>query len=199
MARDTPIPRTFFLNEHHELAHGEKESGGSLPKLAPINWQAKGDRIFRTLTAARAKIGRSRDPLRENRYFLAALPEPTVKKESRDVRRAPKGIVEEPTEYAGEHSRVFRRLGLDLLAVDEKGRALVHATPQRMDQLLATASALPAEGLRERARWITIGSFDAVPTDFRVDETWLKSLPPGKAPRGNSRSECQCRALGVMT
>src|SRR5262245_42082436 len=152
-------PRTFFLNEQHELARAEKPAGGSLPKLAPINWQAKGRRISDSLSAARATISKSRDPLKGNRYFLTALPTPHVRKLSQNVKRAPTGILEEPTQYAGEHSRVFRRIGLDLLAVDSSGTALVHAPAGRFDQLLSTANALSTEGLREQARWITIDSF----------------------------------------
>jgi len=178
---DAVVPRTFFLNEQHELARGEKEGGGSLPKLAPLDWGAKGQRIHQTLNKARETIRHSRDPLRESRYFLATVPSPAIRKHSKNLRRAPKGIVEEQTDYAGEHSLVFRRLGLDLLAVDEAGRALVHAPATRVEQLLSTATGLPSEGLRERARWVAIDSFSPAPASFRIDEEWLRSLS-AKAP-----------------
>src|SRR5262245_56649976 len=87
-------PRTFFLNEQHELARGEKEGGGSLPKLAPIDWAAKGRQIQESLDSARQVVRRSRDPLRESRYFLATTPSATIKKLSKDRRRTKSGPVE---------------------------------------------------------------------------------------------------------
>jgi hypothetical protein len=179
--REPVTPRTFFLNEQHELAHGEKEAGGSLPKLAPLDWRARGDRIHDSLSTARETIRGSRDPLRANRYFLATVPAPTIKKHSKNLRRAPQGIVEEETDYAGEHSLVFRRLGLDLLAVDQEGHALVHAPASRVEQLLTTATALSEEGLREQARWVTIESFSPAPPSFRIDKEWVDTLS-AKAP-----------------
>src|SRR5689334_4696769 len=101
--RQAPTPpRTFFLNEQHELARGEKEGGGSLPKLAPIDWRAKGQRIHHSLKRARDAISNSQDPLRGSRYFLATLPTATVKKLSSNLRSAPKGLRDEKTDYAGE-------------------------------------------------------------------------------------------------
>jgi hypothetical protein len=55
------------------------------------------------------------------------------------------GTKEEETDYSGEHSRVFRRLGMDLLDVTPDGVATVHATTERFDRLLATAAALELE------------------------------------------------------
>ena len=171
-------PRTFFLNEQHELARGEKETGGSLPKLAPVDWGAKGQRIHTTLAAARETVRKSKDPLRDSRYFLSTLPTKGIKKLSENRRRAPSGFVEEATEYAGQHSRVFKRLGLDLLAVDEAGRALVHAPASRVEQLLTTVRALQLEGPREQARWVAIEEFEPAPMSFRIDQEWLQQIPP---------------------
>jgi hypothetical protein len=176
-ARQLVAPRTFFLNEQHELARGEKERGGRLPKLAPIDWQVKGQKLHRSLSKAREVIQRSRDPLRESRYFLATVPAAKIEKLSTNARLAPTGILEEQTDYAGEHSRVFKRLGLDLLAVDETGRALIHAPASRLEQLLTTTRELVSEGLREQARWVSIDSFDPAPTSFRIDEEWLNEIP----------------------
>lgn len=96
---------------------------------------------------------------------------------SSNLRRAPTGIVDEKTDYAGQHSQIFKRLGLDLLTVDETGRALVHASAARVEQLLTTANALSSEGAREQARWVTVESFDPPPMDFRIDQAWLDGLP----------------------
>ena len=179
MIRDhrRPAPRTYFLNEQHELTRTEKEAGGSLPKLVPIDWAAKGRQIHDSLRATRDQIGKSDDPLRTSRFFLATVPTPKIKKYSKNLKRAPTGIVEEEIDYAGDHSRVFKRLGLDLLAVGEGGRALIHAPASRFEQLLATTTALPEEGLREQARWIAIDSFELAPASFRIDQEWLDRVP----------------------
>lgn len=166
-------PRTFFLNEQHELSHAEKPSGGGLPKLAPIDWPAKSKRIHDSLVKAQKVIKSSIDPLRESRYFLATLPTPTVSKLSTNLKKAPDGYVYETTDYSREHSLVFRRLGLDLLSVDHQGRALVHAPVARVEQLMRTAENLKSEGKREQARWVTIDSFEAPHSDFRIDAEWL--------------------------
>jgi hypothetical protein len=170
-------PRTFFLNEQHELARGEKPRGGSQLKLASIDWGSKGKHLHDTLSSARDSIRGSNDPLRDRRYFLATIPSPHIKKRTDNVRLAPSGIVEERTDYAGEHSLVFKRLGLDLLAVDEKGSALVHMPASRVEQLLATAQVLETEGPREKARWVSIDSFQAAPASFRVDKQWVDQMP----------------------
>lgn len=169
-------PRNYFLNESHELARGEKEGGGRLPTFAPIDWKKRGHDISHSLSSARKKISQSSDPLRDRHLFLSANPVAVIKKQSANRRRAPSGELDERPDYAGDHSRVFRRLGLDLLAVDAKGTAVVHATPARADQLIKTAQHLDEEGRREQARWVSIESFDVVPLAFRADDRWLSSL-----------------------
>jgi len=52
-ARRVHTPRTFYLNEQHELAHEEKEGGGRLPKLAPIDWAAKAQVVSDSLHRVR--------------------------------------------------------------------------------------------------------------------------------------------------
>src|SRR5438270_7844415 len=172
-------PRSFFLNEQHELTRGEKEGGGSVPKYAPIDWGRKGRRLQSTLSQVKQRIEALPDPVKEHHYFLLAKPEATLKKLTTD-RRYPSGEIEEPTEYSGKDSRVFSRIGLDLLAVAEDGSAVVHTTPERIDQLSATAAALPEFGVREQARWATIDSFDVIPLDFRIDQEWLANLPQNR-------------------
>jgi hypothetical protein len=142
---DLPSPKTFFLNEHHELAHAEK-SGGRAPRYGAIDWAAKAERISSALSSAKRKIENSKDPLRDRHYFLAATPLAEVPKLSTDKRKAPTGEYLEKTEYAGDHSRVFRRLGLDLLDVNKEGVATVHTTTERFESLFATASSLAKEG-----------------------------------------------------
>lgn len=178
---DAITPRTFFLNEQHELAHGESLGGGSLPKLGRIDWAAKGRRINKTLREAKHTLGASRDPTKEHRYFLLATPSPKVPKVSENKKKAPTGTYDEPTRYSGQHSFVFRRLGLDLIAVHDDGRATVHATTDRLERLLTTTQSLADEGARERTRWATIDAFSLVPRSLKVNEAWLKSLSPAEA------------------
>lgn len=169
-------PRTFFLNEQHELTRGEREGRGGPLKLGEINWQAKGERIFKTLATARQVIERSPDPVKERRYFLATLPTKHFPKRSENKRLAPTGTYDAETDFSGEHSKVFRRLGMDLLAVADDGRAVVHAPRERVDQLASSAQELAREGQREQSRWVTIDAFETVPASFRVDDDWLKKL-----------------------
>jgi len=176
--QDAPAPRTFFLNEQHELAHGESAGGGALPKLASVDWGAKGRRINKSLSEARHAVEASRDPLKRRRYFLLAKPVEAVAKLSQNKTKAPDGTYSELTHYGGEHSLVFRRLGLDLISVHDNGSATVHAPTDRMERLLATTRSLADEGLREQARWATIDAFSTIPPGLRVDEIWLKSLSP---------------------
>lgn len=176
--RDQVQPRSFYLNEQHELTRGEKPSGGSLPKLAPINWANKGHRISRSLAAVRQQLNRSVDPTKDSRYFVLAKPVPTVEKLSDNKRKAPSGRFAEETSYSSKDSRVFSRLGIDLLKVTENGDAVVHVIPERIEQLLTTARSLAEVGVREQARWATIQEFQAIPASERIDEEWLTTISP---------------------
>src|SRR6266478_5603763 len=128
-------PRTFYLNEQHELSRAEKEGGGRLPHYTGINWASKGTEINKSLNQVRRQLHRSPDPSKENHYFVLAAPVEKVAKLSSDKRKAVEGKVFEATNFAGEHSQVFRRLGLDLVSVSEDGSAVVHMKPEVMDQL----------------------------------------------------------------
>lgn len=179
MARRDVKPRTFFLNEQHELSREEKAGGGGTLKLAPINWASKGQSIRGSLGRVKEAIAKSKDPLKERRYFLLAQPVAEMVKESKDKRIAPEGRYSEKPNYAsGEHSRVFQRLGIDLLQVNDDGTATVHATPERVEQLMLTAESLGEVGVREQSRWATIDSFGVIPLGLRIDELWLDSLSP---------------------
>lgn len=176
MARHKIEPITFFLNETHELSPLEKPSGGRLPQYAPIPWTQKATQLSDSLETVRTKVAASHDPLKEHRYFVMAVPEPTVQKLSTDKRKAPAGVVDEATEFSGQHGKVFDRLGLDLLQVTDDGKAVVHADRERFDQLAHRSEILDALGAREQARWATIHSFETVPLSLRVDDSWLHSL-----------------------
>jgi hypothetical protein len=173
-------PKTFYLNEQHELARAEKEGGGGIPKYTDINWAAKGTAINRSLTNARRQFQRSRDPLTANHYFLLAAPAKTLAKTSTDRRKAVDGKVFESTDFARQHSRVFRRLGVDLLSVEEDGSAVVHMKPETMMQLSARAQSLGELGAKEQSRWATIDRFGLIPPELRIDSEWLSTLAAKK-------------------
>lgn len=170
------IPRTFYLNEQHELARAEKEGGGRIHNYVDINWANKGHVISRSLQRAKRQIQESPDPTKENHYFLLAAPVEELAKASKDKRKAVDGKVFEHTDFAEKHSRVFRRLGLDLLNVVEDGSAVVHMKPEVMEQLSNTAQSLPELGARERERWATIDRFGMIPSKFRIDSEWHRAL-----------------------
>src|SRR5258708_34577804 len=95
-------PRHFYLNEQHELAREEREGGGSLPKLAPIDWAAKQITISSSLARTKNTIEKSNDPLRTQRYFLLARPEPSIRKLTTNTRTAPSGEFDEIVDDAGK-------------------------------------------------------------------------------------------------
>ena len=71
-------PRTFFLNEQHELPSEDKRGGGRSPQYEGIDWAAKGERLSRSLHLVKDAADRSRDPLTGRRYFVLAAPEPSL-------------------------------------------------------------------------------------------------------------------------
>src|SRR6266446_3638202 len=115
------VPRTYYLNESHELASAEKEGGGRLPAYAPVQWASKAQRLSQTLQRAEKVIVASNDPLKDERFFVLANPVPEVEKVSTNKRKAPQGTYKERTEFGGSHGRVFERLGMDLLQVTDAG------------------------------------------------------------------------------
>ncbi len=187
MARHRVNPATFFLNETHELSPAEKAGGGRLAQYAPISWTQKAAKISDSLETVREAVESSNDPLKDHRYFAMALPEPKVKKTSQDKKKAPSGTVEEETEFAERHGRVFERLGLDLLQVTPDGKAIVHADRDKFEQLARRSESLDTLGAREQARWITIDSFEIVqryPVNIikgRANVCWWSA--DGRAPR----------------
>jgi hypothetical protein len=175
MAEDKIQPRTFFLNEKHEFTRGEKEGGGRVPNYAPIDWVRKATHLRASIESTKTAVVSSRDPMRDRRFFVLAAPETNVAKTSTAKDKPPTFL--EETRYSGEHSRVFRRLGVDLLHVNDDGSAIVHATPDRIEQLIQTVSQLPRSGKGEQARWATINSFAPIPESLRLDPAWAQDLP----------------------
>jgi hypothetical protein len=176
LPRDGIQPRTFFLNESHELSPAEKGGGGRIPDYVGISWASKGQRISKSLSQAMKLVQASNDPLKDDRFFVIAQPVAEVEKRSKDKKKAPHGTFKEPVKFGANQGRVFDRLGLDLLQVTNDGRAVVHGDRERMEQLYARTATLDTLGVREQARWVSIDSFEAIPIQLRVDADWLKGL-----------------------
>jgi hypothetical protein len=143
-----------------------------------MDWAAKGHAIGTSLATVRSAIHASRDPLRESHYFVLGKPVPEVQKRSSNQKIAPDGILSEKVRYDETDSRVFRRLGIDLIEVTKEGDAVVHIQPERLEQLVSTVQRLADVGAREQARWASIAKFELVPIQLRLDDDWLKSLRP---------------------
>ncbi len=174
-ARADVAARNFFLNEQHELTRGE-HGGGRMPLYANINWRAKGENIRTSLGKVRQTLARSVDPLKEDRFFVLAAPDRRLFKKSGDVKRAPEGRVEYAVNYAAKDSKIFSRLGLDLIDVHKDGTATVHLRSDKFDQIVASTAILDQLGGREQVRWAMIDHFGVVPANYRVDAEWLASL-----------------------
>ena len=176
MAKSPIKPLTFFLNETHELSPSEVKGGGRQAKYANISWTEKQERISQSLLNVSKKVAISNDPLKNERFFVLAIPVPEVEKISSDKKKTPKGTYQEPTRFAGLHNNVFDRLGLDLLHVTEEGKAVIHAEKEKFEQIRHRAETLRQSGQKEQSRWMTIDSFEVIPQELRVDDSWLKSL-----------------------
>lgn len=177
----TPAPVTFYLNEQHELSRGEREGGGRFPQYYGIDWAAKGRKIKAALESVRTAIVASHDPLRELHYFVMAKPVQEIQKKSSNKRLAHDGVITESVRFDESDSRVFRRLGMDLVEVTPEGSAVVHIEPERINQLVATTQRLSEVGAREQARWASVDSFGVVPVELRLDDGWVRSLRPHSA------------------
>lgn len=185
-------PKHFYLNEQHELTREARESGGSLPKLAPIDWVVKQEVISSSLARTKEALSRSDDPLRGKHYFLLARPERTLRKLSSNKRKAPDGHFEEIVDYAGRDSKVLGRLGLDVVSVTDAG-AVVHATPEKFERLETISANLQDVGRVEQARWAAVASFDAIPEELRADREWLDTL------RGTAEHEAIVELQPLLT
>ena len=176
MAKELIKPRTFFLNETHELSPVENSGGGRPAKYGYIPWSARAKRLSQSLKSASESIEKSLDPLKGDHYFVIATPIPEVEKLSENKKKYPTGKYLEPTDFGGAHNRVFDKIGLDLLQVAADGRAVVHGDKEKIAQISNRVGSLETLGSREQSRWVTIDSFAIVPQQMRVEDSWLNSL-----------------------
>ena len=173
-------PANYFLNESHQLTPNERSGGANDPKLGSIPWQRKARTISAAIKNVRSVVNSSQDPLKEVHCFALVVPVSTIEKRSTDLRKAPGGTYQEKVEFDGTHGRIFERLGLDLLQVTDSGAALVHAPPEKFEQLETRVATLHDLGVREQARWVAIESFEESPASLRMDESWIDSIAPAK-------------------
>src|SRR5258706_12069296 len=143
-------PRNYFLNENHELSVEEKGGGGRNVEFLNINWTQKARRLHTSLERVSQRASQSRDPLNKRRYYLIADPSAEIVKASK-AKDAIRGQKLEAVIFGGEQSKFFERIGLDLIEVHPSGVATVHATPERMEQLLSKTMQLAQLGTREQA------------------------------------------------
>ena len=141
-------PRTYFLNESHELTSGENKGFGRPAQYVGISWVAKANTINQSLQSVADQVHSSHDPLKDDRYFMVALPVPDIEKSSENKKKHPLGKYKERTEFAGTHGKVFDRLGMDLLQVTNDGNAVVHADKDKFEQLVKRSESLAQLGAR---------------------------------------------------
>jgi Subtilase family len=175
MPQSSSKPQNYFLNESHELSIEEKSGGGRYVDYPNINWTQKARRLHTSLEQVHQRSGQSRDPLAKRKYYLIADPSARIVKTS-TAKDAIQGQKLEAVIFSGEQSKFFERIGLDLIEVHPSGVATVHATPERMDQLLSKTAQLAQLGVREQARFVAFDSFEWLAGKWKFDREWLEEI-----------------------
>ncbi|MFN0250262.1 MAG: hypothetical protein ACKV2T_25485 [Kofleriaceae bacterium] len=168
-------PKTFFLNERQELSSFDREGGGRAAQYVRINWPQRSTTLANSFRRVTSPPIKSRDPMATRHHFVVAVPVNAVEKHSKSKKAEQQGgIVREPPTFGGEQSKLFRKIGMDLIEALPQGRAAVHVT--NVDGLVATMESLAKASDREKSRWINFEEF--LPLDWRnrVDEEWLTKL-----------------------
>jgi hypothetical protein len=167
--------RNYFLNENHELSVEEKKGGGRTVEFLNINWTQKARRLHNSLERVNQRASQSRDPLNKRRFYLIADPSAEIVKASK-AKDAIHGQKLEAVIFGGEQSKFFERIGLDLIEVHPSGVATVHATPERMEQLLSKTMQLAQLGTREQARFVAFQAFEWLQGKLKFDQDWIDEL-----------------------
>jgi len=168
-------PKNYFLNESHELSIEEKGGGGRHVEYPNINWPQKAQRLQTTLARVAHRARESRDPLSQRRFYLIADPTAQIVKASK-AKDAEHGQKLESVVFRGEQSKYFERVGLDLIEVHPTGVATVHATPERMEQLITKTGELPQLGACEQARFVAFEAFEWLSGKWKFDREWLDEI-----------------------
>ncbi len=168
-------PKNYFLNENHELSVEAKTGGGKQLPILNVNWAQRGHRLRGSLQRISQLATHSRDPLAQRRYYLIADRMKEIEKTSK-AKDAVQGKKLEAVDFSGEQSKFFERIGLELIEVHPSGAATVHATPERMEQLISKTAQLAQLGAREQARFAAFQSFDWLPGNLKYDREWLNEM-----------------------
>src|SRR5262249_38601738 len=155
-------PKNYFLNESHELSVETKTGGGPQRQILNVNWAQRGQRLRNSLQRVSQRAAQSHDPLARRRYYLLADPTQEIVKASK-AKDAVHGQKLEAVVFSGEQSKFFERIGLELINVHPNGAATVHATPERMEQLISKTGQLAQLGEREQARFAAFEAFEWLP------------------------------------
>ena len=168
-------PKNYFLNESHELSIEEKAGGGRFVNYPDIDWKKKADRLHSSLEAVHRRAAKSPDPLSKRKYYIIADPASTIVTSSA-AKTAIGGKISKDVKFSGEQSKLFERIGLDLIEVHSSGAATVHASPERMEQLLTSTLQLDHLGARQQARFVAFDSFEWIPGKWKFDQQWIDEL-----------------------
>lgn len=175
MPSPTTKPKNYFLNESHELSVEAKKGGGQQLPILNVNWAQRGQHLRGSLQRISQRASQSRDPLAQRRYYLIADRMKVIEKASK-AKDAVHGKKLETVVFSGEQSKFFERIGLELIEVHPNGAATVHATPERMEQLISKTAQLAQLGAREQARFAAFESFDWLPGNLKYDREWLNEI-----------------------
>jgi Subtilase family len=168
-------PANYFLNESHELSAIEKSGGGRQLPILNVDWSQKGQRLRSSLQRVSQRASQSNDPLAQRRYYLIADRTQEIVKASK-AKDAIHGQKLEAVVFSGEQSKFFERIGVELIEVLHNGNATIHATPERMEQLISKTSQLAQLGAREQARFVAFESFEWLAGKWKFDQEWLDEI-----------------------
>lgn len=152
----------------------EKDGGGRSTKVVGFDWASHGSKLSASFSTLRAAQADSTDPSSKKRIFFIAKP-PTSLERTSSAKKAIAGKLERSIDLAGTDSQIIKKLGLDLLAVNENGSAIVHATNVKIDQMIKTLGHLNELSSKEHDRWAHVNSLDSVPESYKTSISWWDS------------------------
>ncbi len=171
------VPRLYFLNERHQLAP-TTEDGGSQPKPVVKEWHSHGKHLQSNIASFRQARKASPDPTAHRRLYILAEGPKSLEKIS-DSKKAEGGKLENKINLAGKQSQEISRLGFDLLATTSEGKAIVHATDERIEQMAQSLARLEELRTRDKNRWAHIETLSEIPKEYKTSLKWWGSPSMG--------------------
>lgn len=165
------VPRQYFLNERHQLVPTAREGGRQPQPVLGVNWQSRGDSLSKSLETFRTARRTSPDPSSRRRLFIVAKP-PSGLAKSSTSQQAEEGKLESKVDLAGKDSQIIGRIGFDLLAVTKDGSAIVHATDERIEQMVQSLNRLGELGTRDKNRWAHVTRLFEIPAEYKTSLDW---------------------------